>query len=184
MSKPAQTDEQRFRDLYQGTRRDLLAYLVRRAGSAEDAAEALSETYLIAWQKLDTIPPGDQARLWLFGVARNLLMKGATRRRTHDALVERLANELRAAQPALAGDDEARRTLKRALATLQERDREILTLTAWDGLTPREIAAVMNTSANVIRIRLHRSRAHLRKQLSQMRGDIPQPTHTTIEREG
>jgi len=184
MSKPAQTDEQRFQDLYQRTRRDLLAYLMRRAGSAEDAAEALSETYLIAWQKLDTIPPGDQARPWLFGVARNLLMNGATRHRTHDALIERLANELRDAQPAPASDDEARRTIGRALAALQERDREILTLTAWDGLTPREIAAVMNTSANVIRIRLHRSRAQLRKQLSHMRGDSTQATHMTIEREG
>ena len=40
---------------------------MRRAANAEDAADVLSETYLIAWRKLEKIPPGDSARLWLFG---------------------------------------------------------------------------------------------------------------------
>jgi RNA polymerase sigma-70 factor, ECF subfamily len=40
-----------------------------------------------------------------------------------------------------------------------------VTLTAWEGLAPREIARVMGTSANVVRIRLHRARARIKRQL-------------------
>jgi DNA-directed RNA polymerase specialized sigma24 family protein len=59
-----ETREQRFSRLFQETRDEILAYLVRRARSMEDAADALSETYAAAWRKLDTLPPGDGARLW------------------------------------------------------------------------------------------------------------------------
>ena len=30
---------------------------------------------MVAWEKLDAIPAGDGARLWMFGVARNLQLK-------------------------------------------------------------------------------------------------------------
>lgn len=43
--------------------------MLRRSKSPEDAADVLVETYLIAWRKLDAVPRGDEARLWLFGVA-------------------------------------------------------------------------------------------------------------------
>jgi hypothetical protein len=80
------------------------------------------ETYLVAWQKLDAIPSGERARLWLFGVARNLLLKAATRRRSRHALVERLAAELRSAHPPQAPvEDERTAALRAALTALPER---------------------------------------------------------------
>lgn len=157
-------DAEAFEQLFRDTRTDLFAYLVRRSSSAEDAADVLAETYLIAWRKLDAIPKGDRARMWLFGVARNLLLKGADRRRSGHALVDRLAGELRSATHSQA-DDEPSNALRAALAALPERDREILTLTAWEGLSPRQIAVVMGTPANVVRVRLHRARARLKREL-------------------
>lgn len=97
--------------------------------------------------------------------ARNLLLRSARRRRLADALVDRLAGELRAAGPATPADDRAHR-LRSALAELSERDREIVTLTAWEDLAPREIATVMATSPNAVRIRLHRARKQLESRLA------------------
>jgi RNA polymerase sigma-70 factor (ECF subfamily) len=154
-----------FEALYRSTRADLLRYLVRRTTDAEEAADLLAETYATAWRKLDSIRAGDTARLWLFGVARNLLLRSVRRRRVADALVDRLAGELRAAQPPAPSDGRAER-LRSALAELSERDREILTLTAWEDLTPREIANVMATSPNAVRIRLHRARRQLDARLA------------------
>jgi RNA polymerase sigma factor (sigma-70 family) len=156
-----------FEQLFRATRTDLLAYIVRRSRSAEDAADVLAETYLIAWQKLDAIPTGERARLWLFGVARNLLLKGATRQRSRHALVERLANELRSAHPPQAqAEDERSGALRAALTRLPARDRELLMLTAWERLTPKEIAAVTSTPVNVVRVRLHRARVRLKRDLT------------------
>jgi DNA-directed RNA polymerase specialized sigma24 family protein len=63
-----------FERLFRDTRIDLLAYVLRRSRTAEDAADVLADTYLVAWRRLDAIPGGDQARPWLVGVARNLLL--------------------------------------------------------------------------------------------------------------
>jgi RNA polymerase sigma-70 factor (ECF subfamily) len=168
-----------FERLFRETRTDLLAYVARRSRSAEDAADLLAETYLIAWQKLEAIPPGDRARLWLFGVARNLLLQGASRRRSGDVLVDRLAGELhRAHAVQTTVDDERSDALRAALAALPERDREILTLTAWEGLTPRQISAVMGSSANVVRVRLHRARTRLKRQLGSARPDEKLVAHS------
>jgi len=162
-----------FEQLFRDTRTDLLAYIMRRSPSAEDAADVLAETYLIAWQKLDAIPTGERARLWLFGVARNLLMKGASRRRSRHALVERLAGELRLAHPRPAPVEDAQSSaLRAALAALPERDREILMLTAWEGLTPKQVAAVVGTPVNIVRVRLHRARSRLKRNLTAPRRPI------------
>jgi RNA polymerase sigma-70 factor (ECF subfamily) len=45
-----------------------------------------------------------------------------------------------------------------ALATLGERDREVLLLHAWDGLDNAEAATVLGCSANAFAVRLHRAR--------------------------
>jgi RNA polymerase sigma factor (sigma-70 family) len=169
MSDARDADARRFEGLYRRTRADVLAYLVRRCATAEEAADTLAETYLVAWQKLHTLSDDEHARLWLFGVARNLSLRGVRRRRVADALVERVALELRASvDPEL--DEQRDEALWAALDALGERDREIVTLTAWEGLTPREIAVVLGVSANAVRIRLHRARALLKKQLGPSQG--------------
>lgn len=168
MSTPA-SDKQRaeFERFFNDTRTDLLAYLLRRTTTPEDAADLLSQTYLIAWDRLGAVPPGDQARPWLFGVARNLLMKHAEGHRAVGHLAERLANELRTARTEQPQSTQEQLTgIRHAISTLSERDREILLLAAWDGLTPREIAIVVGTSPNTVRVRLHRVRVRLKKHVS------------------
>jgi RNA polymerase sigma factor (sigma-70 family) len=164
-----------FEQLVRETRDDLLAYAIRRAANAEDAADVLSETYLIAWRKLEKIPPGDSARLWLFGVAANVLRRGVTRHRSSEALIERLATE-----PPDTGhiesagrEDQTTRALRAGLASLPPRDREILTLTAWEGLTPKQIAAATGTPTNVVRVRLHRARSRLKRRLTHAQTTTP-----------
>ena len=155
-----------FERLFRDTRTDLLAYALRRSQTAEDAADILAETYLIAWRRLETIPTGELTRPWLFGVARNLLLKGASRRRSADALVLRLGAELRNVGWRTQGEDRDRRDdLLAALAALSQTDREILTLTAWERQTPKQIAATLGVSANVVRVRLHRARTRVRLRL-------------------
>lgn len=162
MRSPSETAEQRFNRLYRETSDDVLAYLVRRSRTLEDAADALAETYAAAWRKINSLPEGDRARLWLFGAARIELRKATSRTRADDELIARLANELSAlpgGQPGAVAPDEA---LWSAVSLLSAPDREILALTAWEGLAPREIATVMGMSANAVRRRLYRARRDLR----------------------
>jgi RNA polymerase sigma-70 factor, ECF subfamily len=174
-----------FEQLFRDTRADLLAYIVRRSPSAEDAADVLAETYLVAWRKLHAIPTDERARLWLFGVARNLLLKGAGRRRSGHVLVERLAGELRRAHaPHTPVEDARSAALRAALEALPEGQREVVMLTAWEGLTPKQIAAVTGTPVNVVRVRLHRARMRLRRDLTtSLHPIVPRTGYATVERD-
>lgn len=157
--------EQRFNRVYRETRGEIMAYLLRRAHTVEDAADALSETYAAAWRKLDSLPTGNQTRLWLFGAARMELRIAARRDRAEDELIAELASELRAAHSQQIREADGDESLWSALSGLSSLDREIVSLTAWEELSPREIATVMGLSANVVRVRLHRARRELRARV-------------------
>lgn len=159
--------KRRFEELYLAHYADLLAYLRRRTDSAEDAADALAETFTTAWRRLEDVPDGPRARLWLFGVARNVLANGRRAEARRSALVERLGEQLatwdRDAGAVMAGDlDE----IKAAFRRLGPDDREVLALTSWEGLRPDEVADVLGCSRGAARLRLHRARKRLARELT------------------
>lgn len=180
------TPEQRFNQLYRDTSDDVLAYLVRRSPTLEDATDAFAETYVAAWRKLETLPDGDRARLWLFGAARIELRKAASQTNAAHKLAVRLANELETASPqqATSANVETDTVISQAVALLSAKDREILALTAWEGLTPREIAVVMGVSGNAVRLRLSRARRSLRGHLQREQSSQAPTARATSEPNG
>jgi RNA polymerase sigma factor (sigma-70 family) len=147
----------RFEVLFVTNRVDILKYLIRRSRDIDEAADALAETFLVAWRRIDAVPDGLEGRLWLFGVARNVLSKQFKKRQLTTAINQRLATELRFALSYSTGDWEES-MVHRALAQLSKSDREIVELSAWEELSPAEIASILGISANAARVRLHRAR--------------------------
>src|SRR5436309_3550195 len=86
--------EERFRLLYAATSSAILGYVLRRAESAEDAAEVVAEAFVTAWRRLDQVPPGPEGRLWLYGVARRVLANYHRGNRRRSRLAERLRGEV------------------------------------------------------------------------------------------
>lgn len=160
----------RFEALYRDNVRALLGYALRRVGQPSDAADAVAETMLVAWRRLDDVPAGDEARLWLYGVARRVLANGRRGVRRRERLGERLRQDVgRLVAPDLAAEVVGAADVRVALAGLSSDDREILQLTAWEGLAPHEIASVLDVSAVAVRSRLHRARGRLRQELGEQR---------------
>ncbi|MEV7908048.1 RNA polymerase sigma factor, partial [Streptomyces anulatus] len=58
----------RFEAVYRETYGRITAYAARRCDSPQDAADVVAETF-----RMDELPPGGEATLWLYGVARNVL---------------------------------------------------------------------------------------------------------------
>jgi RNA polymerase sigma-70 factor (ECF subfamily) len=173
---PPGDDEQRFRALFDDHRRAVLGYALRRVADPADAADVLAETFLIAWRRLDAVPAGDATRAWLLGVARRVLANQRRGARRHAGLAERLAEELTAKLPAPTRPDSGDAGLRQALARVPERDRELLLLSAWEGLTPAQIAAVTGLHRATVRTRLHRARRRLRTEL-ELEKTNPSPTY-------
>jgi RNA polymerase sigma-70 factor (ECF subfamily) len=162
---PPGDDERRFRQVFDDHRRAVLGYALRRVADPADAADVLAETFLTAWRRLDDLPAGDGTRPWLLGVARRVLANQRRGARRHAGLADRLADELATQLPAVTGADAADIGLRDALARVPERDREILLLSAWEDLTPAQIAAVTGLRRATVRTRLHRARRRLQAEL-------------------
>jgi RNA polymerase sigma factor (sigma-70 family) len=159
-------NDQQFEKLYRGHRDAILAYLLRRVTNAEDAADLLTEVFVVAVRRGDDVPRDDATRLWLYGVARRLLANHRRGLRRHDEAVARLADELRTMAAAVPAPAAELIVLRQQLATLSADDRELLTLTAWDGLTPMEAAAVLGLTPTTARARLFRARRRLQARLA------------------
>ena len=150
----------KFNELFEVNRLDILKYLLRRSANSDDAADALADTFLVAWRRIDAVPDGLEGRLWLFGVARNIRLKQFTKSQRATTLNDRLTLELRSVAPAPKGD-EIGSDVRKAFSRLTQSDREIVELSAWEGLTPAEISSVLGISANAARVRLHRAKRRL-----------------------
>ena len=83
----------RFEALYRACYQDLLGYALRRVERPESAADVVADTFLIAWRRIDEIPD-EQARPWLFGVARNVMANHQRADRRRADLGARLRQEL------------------------------------------------------------------------------------------
>jgi RNA polymerase sigma factor (sigma-70 family) len=164
------TDDQRrrFDQVYAVHHAAILGYALRRTSNADDAADVIAETFLIAWRRIDDIPAGESARPWLYGVARRVLANQRRGEQRRSALGDRLRSELAAErfrrEPPPGLDEVAA-----AHRSLGDTDREILTLAAWEGLDARQIAVVLGCSSNAARIRLHRARRRLAAALDDTR---------------
>jgi RNA polymerase sigma-70 factor (ECF subfamily) len=151
-------EKARFESLFRDTRAPLLAYLTRRA-PAEDAADLLAEVYLVAWRRRADLPPGEERRLWLFGVARRLV---AEHHRSAWQRADAAGGASHSPTPDRSvGDDARGNAVRQALRLLSDLDRELVTLTTWEGLSPSESARVVGITAGTARVRLHRARARL-----------------------
>jgi RNA polymerase sigma-70 factor (ECF subfamily) len=172
---------ERFRRLFAATERELLAYVLRRVERAEDAADVVAETFLVAWRRMDKVLPDDEARLWLYGVARRQLANQRRGELQRSRLANRLRVELPMAVASASGSEDHRvAAVRAALARLNEGDRELLRLSSWEGLAPSEIATVMGVPGVTVRSRLHRARRRLRAELLELNAGALATTPPTL----
>jgi RNA polymerase sigma factor (sigma-70 family) len=158
-------------------------YLARRvgAGRADDLA---SETFLVAFDSRRRFELSHRsARPWLFGIASNLL---ARHRR---AEVRHYRGLVRAAMVTDAVDGHALRVatqvdaaaqrprLAVALTRMAGRDRDVLLLVAWGGLSCEEAAEALGIPSGTARSRLHRARHQMRDALGRQDPTTPAEDH-------
>lgn len=164
-------DRARFERLYEANSHLILSYALRRADSAADAADVVSETFLVAWRRLEDVPEGERARLWLYGTARRVLSNHYRSKHRARKLSERVQGEvLRTvaqldADPDTGPDGDA---IAAAFSRLKDDDREVLTLVGVEELDREQVAEVLGCSRANVRLRLHRARRRFAHELQRV----------------
>jgi RNA polymerase sigma-70 factor, ECF subfamily len=158
-------EERAFNALFESSYPQLRRFVMRRVENRAAAEDVLAETFAIAWRRRER--DRDSALPWLFGICHNVIAnhRRAVKRRS------RLLNRLASSRTDLGRDPAeslAERTeIGRAFAELNDSQREVLRLIAWDELSASEAAAVLGCTPAAFRVRLHRARSELAKHLGE-----------------
>jgi RNA polymerase sigma-70 factor (ECF subfamily) len=148
---------ERFEQIYQAHREAVRAYVRRRAPEFV-VEDVVSETFLVCWRRLDRVP--DEPLPWLYAVARKTLANQRRRLRREERVGDPPSASA-VAEPEPVGDT----VLAAAFAALSERDREVLRLVAWEGLSLSQAAVALGCSEVACRVRYHRAKTRLRRSL-------------------
>lgn len=135
-------------------------YLLRRLGQAgrDEAEDLAADVLTVAWRRRDDVPDGAELP-WLYRTAGFVLANH--RRKGRPVPVGDVPEEVDDADPAVLAVADAQ--VRAALGALAPRDRQVLLLHAWEGLTGAALAEVLGISRGGADAALSRARSRLRE---------------------
>jgi RNA polymerase sigma-70 factor (ECF subfamily) len=149
-----------FEALYRESRDDLYGYVAGLLRDRSAAEEVTATAFERAWRRRRQIDPKrGSARAWLFGIARNAALD-ELRRRSRTAELPRDPESVEGGTGELAI---RRVALREAFEALSGRERELVALKYFAGLSNAEIAAVIGVRESNAGTKLHRAMEKLRR---------------------
>lgn len=134
-----------------------LTRFVASTGTREDVDEVVQDTFVRAFNSLDSFRGESSLRTWLFTIARRLLLdrRRAERRRPAGVEIQEgdVSTEYDALDSVLA--DETRARMREALDHLSPTQREVFTLRVGEGMSYKEIAETVGTTEGAARVHYH-----------------------------
>src|SRR5262245_58480633 len=160
----------------------------RILGDAEDALDAVQETFVKVWKALPRFEGGSRFSTWLTRIAINQCRNELRRRRTvkHrqplsldaplDPAGSTAGDSVAGSGPEpweAARERELAGALRASLEDLDGEGKEVLLLRDGEDLSYEEIAEILEIPVGTVRSRLHRARTELRRRLSPVLDDGP-----------
>ncbi|MBA5867953.1 MAG: sigma-70 family RNA polymerase sigma factor [Nitrospira sp. CR1.3] len=167
----------------------LYRYAHRLCGEVEAAKDLVQETFLNAYRGFRGFRGDAQVSTWLYTIASRACMRMRRKRKGEperelslDEFVPTSEGEFRLQIPmeGLTPEEafenkELREALDQAIQKLPKKYRMTLVLRDMEGLSAKEVGAIIGASERAVKSRLHRARLFVRRELS-ARG-ITQPGH-------
>ncbi len=155
----------RVSELFAAESLSLLGYFLRRVDNRDDAADLVGETALVLWRRCADLPDDpEQARMWMYGIARRALSTHRRGKGRRLALADRLRRELASVEVEEATDSRVD-DLRAEVGRLSARDQELIGLLHWEGFSIGQAATMIGISAGAAQMRYQRARTRLRSIL-------------------
>ena len=186
VKKAARGDASAFESLVMHYQGQIYRLCFRMTGNSEDAQDMTQEAFLKAWKNLSTFQFDSAFSTWLYRLASNCcldLLRSMKRKPTVSLTAETEDEDgeiIDVADDAPSPEEEAivsqeRDDLRKALALLDDEQRQILILRVVNDLSYTEIAEVLNIKEGTVKSRLSRARDNLRKKLDEIGNKIKNP---------
>jgi RNA polymerase sigma-70 factor (ECF subfamily) len=167
IERAATGDHSAFEDLYRRYARPVFGLALRRLGDRGRAEDAVQETFASIWRSAASYrPERGPGAPWLYAVARNAIVDRARSRGEIPSEIPDTAADAPGPSDRVEQGWVAWR-VHRALEELTEREREVVALAYWSGLSQSEVAEFLSIPLGTVKTR---TRAALAK-LSEILGD-------------
>jgi RNA polymerase sigma-70 factor, ECF subfamily len=156
-----------FDEFYPSLCRFLECLLGGRGGASHTAQDLAQEAFLQLHRTGFDSVPRDEARFWVFRVARNLALNELSRRQTRHRLFDKVVDAFRAHVPGPEEEFEMAERRERVLEMLKllpEHQRAALLLREQEEMSYREIASVLGVSEAKVKVDVFRARTTLRER--------------------
>lgn len=161
IQRTALGDRDAFEDLYRRYARAVFGLALRRLGDRGRAEDAVQETFASIWRSAASYRPERGAGApWLFAVARNAIVDRSRARGEMPADVPDEA-DLEPGPPDHAERGWISWRVHRALEELPEREREVISLAYWSGLSQSEVAEFLGIPLGTVKTRTRAALGHL-----------------------
>ena len=162
LARIGERDREAFEVLYGRYVRPVFGLALRRLGDRGHAEDAVQEAFAAIWRSASTYrPERGAAGGWLYTVARNAIVDRLRRNglATDAELPELVANE--PGPPERAEDSYVSWRVHRALEEIQPREREVLELAYWSGMSQSEVADYLGLPLGTVKTRTRSGLARL-----------------------
>jgi RNA polymerase sigma-70 factor, ECF subfamily len=171
--------ELRFQQVYDEYRAKIFRYLTRLVGQ-DEAEDLTQEVFVKVGQSLETFRGESQLSTWIYRIATNAaldrLRRPSVRHGGEKLLPVEAIAEIKADEDIRTGElkpsteqrlicDEMNGCIREIIQTLPEQYKSIIVLSELEDLKDGEIAEILGLTLQAAKVRLHRARARLRKEL-------------------
>jgi RNA polymerase sigma-70 factor, ECF subfamily len=170
LRRVAERDREAFETLYGRYVRSVFGLALRRLGDRGHAEDAVQEAFMAVWRSASTYrPERGAAGGWIYTVARNAIVDRLRRNGlASDAELPELASSERGPAQRAEDSDVAWR-VHRALEDLQPREREVIELAYWSGMSQSEVAEYLHLPLGTVKTR---TRSALARLASVLEGEL------------
>jgi RNA polymerase sigma-70 factor, ECF subfamily len=170
LARVGERDREAFEMLYGRYVRPVFGLALRRLGDRGHAEDAVQEAFAAVWRSASTYrPERGAAGGWLYTVARNAIVD---RLRRNGPAVDTELPELASTEPGpaqRAEESDVAWRVHRALEELQPREREVIELAYWSGMSQSEVAEYLHLPLGTVKTR---TRSGLARLASVLEGEL------------
>jgi RNA polymerase sigma-70 factor, ECF subfamily len=161
LTRVAERDREAFEQLYHRYVRSIYGLALRRLRDRPRAEDAVQETFAAIWRSARSYKPErGPAAPWLYAVARNAIVdRFRTQLDTTGEIPEIVSTD--PGPPEEAESSFVSWRVHRALETLPPREREVVELAYWSGLSQSEVAEYLHIPLGTVKTRTRSALARL-----------------------
>jgi RNA polymerase sigma-70 factor (ECF subfamily) len=171
MARIKKGDIDAFEELVSRHQRPVYNLALRFLSDSCEAEDIAQEAFIRVFRAADNYTPDAKFTTWLFTIVKNLCFNAIRKRQSANlvSMDEETIREIasREDDPArMLEREQIRQRVNRAVNTLPENLRIAVILQKFHGLSYEEIAAVLGCSVNAVKLRVHRAKDFLSRELA------------------